>query len=111
MAVVPARRGRRGTAGVFVREAGRPVPVGRGAAGVRGEIDRQRPLHRGHLVADVYGQRDRDGDGGGVVRELRDLDVRRGERSLDQGVRGADHRGDDRAERRRVRAGGRVRRR
>ena len=30
---------------------------------------------------------------------------------LDQGVRGADHRGDDRAERRRVRAGGRVRRR
>ena len=80
VAVVPDRRGRRGTAGVLVREAGRPVPVGRGAAGVRGEIDRQRPFHRGHRVADLYGQRHRDGDGGGVVRELRHLDVRRGER-------------------------------
>ncbi len=83
VAVVPDRRGRRGTAGVLVREGGRPVPIGRRATGVCGEIDRQRPLHRDHRVADLNGQRHRDGDGGGLVRELRHLDVRRGERRLE----------------------------
>ena len=32
VAVVPDRRGHRGIAGLFVRETGRPLPVGRGAA-------------------------------------------------------------------------------
>ena len=58
-------------------------------------------------LADVPGQRDRDGHGGGVVRELRRLDVRRREPGVDQVLRGGDHPGDDRGERGRVRAGGR----
>jgi hypothetical protein len=63
VAVVPDRRGRRGLAGLFLRQAGRPVPVGRGPAGVRGEEHRQRPLHRDAFEA----EREQWDDGNNVV--------------------------------------------
>ena len=53
-----------GLQGYSFGEAGRPVPVGRGAAGVRGQIDRQRPASPGVTsVADLYGSNaSRDGE-------------------------------------------------
>ena len=71
VAVVPDRRCRRHPAGLLVREARVPLPVGRWAARVRDPGLRRRARGRGGgLVAPVR-QRHRHRHGRGVVRQLR----------------------------------------
>ena len=102
LAVVPARRRHRRAAGLLVRQARRQLPVGRRPARVRQPGLRRRPRRDGGRLADLLAQRHRHGDGRRLVRELRQLGVRRRQRRLGEGLRGRPARDDDRPQRRRL---------
>ena len=80
---------------------GRDLSVGRRPARVRQPRLRSRPYRHGHGLADLCGQRDRDGDGRRVIRQLCERRVHQRRPDLGEAVCGGARGGDDTAQHRR----------